>query len=195
MQVRLDAHQGIDHEKAVVLYGIGHCRFSARRTGPRRRATPSASTTISRRRPWILTWIVNQFERKWNNQTGNSKPSPSCRCRRTRRSTTGRPTAPPTSRRPAANAVAGTPASGRTTTTSTSARTPNPPLLESQQEARTRASRPRTIGSTRFPTLQPGTRYYWKIVSKTMAFVTAEGRSGASRPPAPRRQRAADREL
>ena len=52
--------------------------------------------------------------------------------------------------------------------------TPNPPLLEAN----------RHLGPSLYtgddrtyalPVLQPGTTYYWKIVSKTMAYVPAQG--------------------
>ena len=64
---------------------------------------------------------------------------------------------------------------GRTSTTFTSGRRRNPPLLAANKE----------LGPSQYSTdyrrfaidvtLQPGTRYYWKIVSKTMAHVTADG--------------------
>ena len=69
-QVRFDGHQGINHAKAGAAARHRACRSSARRTGRRRRATRSASTTCSRRKPWIYNWLEALFERKWTNGHG-----------------------------------------------------------------------------------------------------------------------------
>ena len=53
--------------------------------------------------------------------------------------------------------------------------TPNPPLLAADQPARPEPVERPTTGYFGLPALQPGTTYYWKIVSKTMANVAAAG--------------------
>src|SRR5258708_3210239 len=73
--VRFDGHQGIDHEKAVILYGTGVSIF-----GSSNWTSPSTDTQREHNyftvKPWIHTWLVNQFERKWNNSTGYSETKP-----------------------------------------------------------------------------------------------------------------------
>jgi len=172
VQVRLDGHQGIDHEKAVILYGTHTTIFgSSNWTSPSSDSQREHNlfTTDS----WAFDWLVNQFERKWNNQGSPVE---------TKVFTPLPPDVP----------VYNTPANGATgiATTGTSltwngglwgqlydiyfGTNPNPPLVASNQK----------LGPSQFatdyrtyalPTLQPGTTYYWKIVSKTMAYVTAAG--------------------
>ena len=189
VQVRLDAHQGIDHAKGVLLYGQGLSIF-----GSSNWTSPSSDTQREHNyfttKAWIFTWLQNLFDRKWNNSSGNTETGPFT------------PLPPDV---PVYNA----PANGATGIDSTTAVTltwngglwahlydiyfgtsPNPPLLASNQK----------LGPSQYSTdyrkytlpftLQPGTTYYWKIVSKTMAYVTAAGpvwsftTAGTNQPPA-----------
>ena len=175
VQVRFDAHQGINHEKARDALRAPACRSSARRTGRRRPTDSQREHNYFTTKPWMFNWLTDQFERKWNNATGHAEtkafvPLPPGRaglhrCRRT---------APPAS-----------PTSGVALTWYGGlwahiydiyfGTTPNPPLLDRQPAARARASSATDYRTYALPALQPGTTYYWKIVSKTMAFVPNDG--------------------
>jgi regulation of enolase protein 1 (concanavalin A-like superfamily) len=172
VQVRLDGHQGINHEKAVILYSthtviFGSSNWTSPSTDSQREH--NMFTTQS----WAYDWLVNQFERKWNNlgapvETQPFVPLP--------------PDAP----------VYNSPANGATGVATTNVSLAwdaglwahlydiylgtdsNPPLVVSN----IRLGPSQFTGDYRYyqlPTLQPGTRYFWKIVSKTMAYVSASG--------------------
>ncbi len=191
VQVRLDAHQGIDHAKLVVLYGQGMTIF-----GSSNWTSPSSSSQREHNyfttKTWIRDWSVNQYERKWNNSAGFTETK------------TFVPLPPD---RPAyvapANLAAAQPVSGMVLRWRGGlwahlydvyfGTTPNPPLLA--QEVPLGPSETATEEqSYALPTLQPGTTYYWKIVSKTMALVpnagqvwsfTTAGSSGGGALPSP----------
>lgn len=172
VQVRVDAHQGINHAKLVLLKSQGLSIFgSSNWTSP---STDSQREhNIFTTKPWAYTWLENLFERKWNNSAGYSETQPFV------------PLPPDT---PAYNL----PANGATNVPTTGVSlsfyaglwahlydiyfgtTPEPPLLETNKR----------LGPSQWstdyrlyalPELQPGTRYYWKIVSKTMAHLEAPG--------------------
>jgi hypothetical protein len=122
---------------------------------------------------WMYNWLEAQFNRKWNNETGHQETKPFVPL----------PPDVPVYNLPADTAV-GVPTTGVQLSWNGGlwahnydiyfGTTPNPPLLESNKK----------LGPTQYgtdyryyalPTLQAGTRYYWKVVSKTMAFVTAAG--------------------
>ncbi|HVD94218.1 MAG TPA: Ig-like domain-containing protein [Vicinamibacterales bacterium] len=172
VQVRFDGHQGINHEKAIILYGTAMSIF-----GSSNWTSPSSDSQREHNyfttKPWIHTWLTNQFERKWNNQTGHSETKPFVPL----------PPDVPVYNLPANNAT-GVATSGTSLSFYAGlwghnydiyfGTTPNPPLLESNKY----------LGPSQFatdyrvyflPPLQPGTTYYWKIVSKTMAFLASEG--------------------
>jgi len=172
VQVRLSDHQGINHEKAIILRGSGMVIFgSSNWTSPSTDSQREHNlfTTDS----WMFDWLSNQFIRKWTNGSGNTEtkafvPLP--------------PDVP----------VYNTPANGATgvATSGVSLKwngglwahiydiyfgtTPNPPLLEADKKLGP-SQYSTDYRSYALPTLQPGTTYYWKIVSKTMAYVTAAG--------------------
>jgi hypothetical protein len=170
--VRLDGHQGINHEKAVILYGTHTAIFgSSNWTSP---STDSQREhNLFTTQSWAYDWLVNQFERKWNNQGSSVETQPFNPLP---------PDAP----------VYNTPVSGATGVAPTGVSlswngglwgqlydiyfgtSSNPPLLASDQKLGPSQSTTdyRTYA---LPTLQPGTTYYWQIVSKTMAYVTAAG--------------------
>jgi len=173
VQVRLDGHQGINHEKAVILYGTHTSIF-----GSSNWTSPSSDSqrehNMFTTQSWVFDWLVTQFERKWNNQ-GSSVET---------KVFTPLPPDPPVYNTPA-NGATGVATSGVSLSWNgglwgqqydiyfgTSA---NPPLLASNQKLGPSQSSTdyKTYGLT--TALQPGTTYYWKIVSKTMAFVTADG--------------------
>jgi phosphatidylserine/phosphatidylglycerophosphate/cardiolipin synthase-like enzyme len=172
VQVRVNAHQGINHEKAVILYGTATAIF-----GSSNWTSPSSDTQREHNyfttRSWILQWLQQQFDRKWNNSAGYTEtkafvPLP--------------PDVP----------VYNTPANGATGLSTTGGRlmwnaglwahlydiyfgtSSNPPLVATNVKLGPSQSST-DYKSYALPTLQPGTTYYWKIVSKTMAYVTAAG--------------------
>ena len=171
--VRLDAHQGINHAKGVLLYGSGLSIF-----GSSNWTSPSSDSQREHnyftRKPAVFSWIAALFERKWNNATGASETKPFVPL-------------PPDQPKPFA------PANGVTAVGTTGVAlkwdaglwghvydiyfgtSPEPPLLVADKELGpsqwTGDYRQYAIDAE----LQPGTTYYWKIVSKTMARVTASG--------------------
>jgi Bacterial Ig domain/PLD-like domain len=172
VQVRLDGHQGINHEKAILLQGSGMTIFgSSNWTSPSsdsQREHNMFTTT-----PWMFTWLEDQFNRKWNNLTGYTETKPF----------TPLPPDAPVYNLPAQNAAA-IPTTGVSLSFYAGlwahkydiyfGTSPNPPLLE----ANTRLGPSQGDTDYRYyalPQLQPGTVYYWRIVSKTMADLPASG--------------------
>jgi regulation of enolase protein 1 (concanavalin A-like superfamily) len=172
VQVKLDAHQGIDHEKAVMLYGQRMSIF-----GSSNWTSPSSDSQREHNyfttKSWIFDWLDAQFNRKWNNSAGYTETKPFVPL-------------------PPDQPAYATPANGATNQPTTGVvlrwdaglwahlydiyfgTSPNPPLIETNKP----------LGPSQYtgdyrqyalPDLQPGTTYYWKIVSKTMAYMTDEG--------------------
>jgi phosphatidylserine/phosphatidylglycerophosphate/cardiolipin synthase-like enzyme len=189
VQVRLDAHQGINHEKAVILYGLGMSIF-----GSSNWTSPSTDSQREHNyfttKPWILQWLSAQFERKWNNSAGFAET----------KAFVPLPPGVPAYVSPANGATA-QPVAATTLTWDGGlwgqiydiylGTTPNPPLFAANQQLG-----PSQYGGDNrtfaLPTLEPGTTYYWKIVSKTMAYVATSGpvwsfKTGGSPPPPPLR--------
>jgi phosphatidylserine/phosphatidylglycerophosphate/cardiolipin synthase-like enzyme len=168
VQIRIRAHQGLNHEKVVMLYGLGTTIFgSSNWTGPS--SNYQQENNYFTTKSWFFQWFVNQFERKWNSTTETGPFTPL-------------PPDPPQYETPANNATAqptnmtlaweGGPWAHKFDiyfgTSST------PPLIAADQFIGRvdNGSAPETY--TLQP-LQPGTKYYWRIVSKTMANQTATG--------------------
>jgi hypothetical protein len=170
--VRLDAHQGIDHEKAVILSGTGKAIF-----GSSNWTSPSSDSQREHNyfttRSWIVLWLQKQFNRKWNNSAGFAEtkafvPLP--------------PDAP----------VYNTPANAAASQSTSGIQlkwyagpwahlydiyfgtSSNPPLYTGNVQLGPSQSST-DYKSFALPALQPGTTYYWKIVAKTMAGVAAAG--------------------
>ena len=172
VQVRLDAHQGIDHAKGVILHSQGLSIF-----GSSNWTSPSSDTQREHNyftvQPWIFQWMTDTFNRKWTNGSGHTET----------KSFVPLPPDAPAYNAPASGATA-VPTSGVTLSWNGGlwahlydiyfGTTANPPLLAANVQ----------LGPSQYssdyktyalPTLQPGTTYYWKIVSKTMAYVPANG--------------------
>ena len=170
--VRFDGHQGINHEKAIALHGTGMSIIGSSNW-------TDASNQSQREhnyftvKPWIFTWLTAQFERKWNNLSGYSETKPFVPL----------PPDAPAYAGPANNALA-VPVNGATLTWAAGpwahkydvyfGTNPNPSLFASDLHLGPSQS---TTDYREFalPALAPGTTYYWKIVSKTMANRTADG--------------------
>ena len=172
VQVRLDGHQGIDHAKGVILYSQGLSIF-----GSSNWTSPSSDTQREHNyftvQPWIFQWMTDTFNRKWTNGSGNTET----------KSFVPLPPDAPAYTGPA-NGATQVPTSGVTLSWNGGlwahiydiyfGTTSNPPLLAGNVQ----------LGPSQYssdyktyalPALQPGTTYYWKIVSKTMAYVPANG--------------------
>ena len=167
VQIRIRGHQGLNHQKSVILYGRGMTIFgSSNWTGPSSNCQPENNYFTTK--PFFFNWFVNQFERKWNSTTETQPFTPL-------------PPDPPVYQTPANNAT-GLPVTnaklqweGREYAHKFDiyfGTTPNPPLYASDQFIGRvdNGSAPEIYS---LPTLAPGTRYYWRIVSKTMANITA----------------------
>ena len=172
VQVRLDAHQGINHEKAVLLRGSGMSIY-----GSSNWTSPSSDSqrehNMFTTQGWVFNWLEAQFERKWTNGHGTSETKPFVPL----------PPDHPVYNLPA-NGATGVPTTGVALSFDAGlwahlydiyfGTTPDPQLLISE----TRLGPSQYQGDYRsyaLPQLQPGTRYYWKIVSKTMARLSADG--------------------
>jgi phosphatidylserine/phosphatidylglycerophosphate/cardiolipin synthase-like enzyme len=182
VQVKMRKHLGLNHQKSVLLYGQGMTIFgSSNWTGPS--SNSQLEHNYFTTKTWFFNWFVNQFERKWNSTTENETFVPL-------------PPTQPTYVAPANSAIAqpteltlkwegGPWAHKYDIYLGTTA---NPPLLVSdvstfQSGAQTGQPLLDTgsvddgvMESYTIPVaLQPGTTYFWKVVGKTMANVTATG--------------------
>jgi len=188
--LKVRAHLGLNHQKLVIMYSQALAVFgSSNWTSPS--ANQQQEHNYFTTKPWMFQWFVDEFERKWNNLAPNGametdwfQPLPPDK---------------PVYLSPAASAVGvdrslqlkwdggpwgqvydiyfGT--------------DPNPPLLAgNQQLGPTDPSNGITQRWT-LPLLQPGTTYYWKIVTKTMAGLSRSGpvatftTAGTTPPPPP----------
>ena len=153
---------GLNHEKAVILYGQGMSIF-----GSSNWTTSSSNSQEEHNyfthKAWILNWFIDSFERKWNSPSENSPfvPQP--------------PPNPPAYSFPQDGAI------GVTTNVTLTwegglwahrydvyfGTTPNPPLLISDLD--TGSPYPGNPETYQLPALLPGTTYYWRVVGKTMA--------------------------
>ena len=172
VQVRVDAHLGINHEKAIVLQSTGTTIL-----GSSNWTSPSSDSqrehNLFTTKPWMYDWVEAQFQRKWTNGSGHSETKPFVPL----------PPDQPVYDQPG-NAATGVNTTGQSLAFHAGlwahnydiyfGTSPNPPLLEANK----RLGPSQHSTDYRYyalPALQPGTTYYWKIVSKTMAFKTAEG--------------------
>jgi len=187
--IKVPNHMGINHEKAVILYSQSKTIFGSSNW-------TSASANSQQEHNYfttktaLVTWFINQFERKWNNtnligaiESKNFVPLP--------------PDKPVY--QSVANGATGVPTTGQglvwyggpwahiydiyfgtdpaAMTLFAGAQPLGPSLTTTQMQ------------SFALPTLQPATTYYWKIVSKTAALLAKEGpiwsftTAGAAPPP------------
>ena len=174
VQVRLDAHQGIDHAKLVLLYGQGMSIF-----GSSNWTSPSSDSQREHNyfttKASLFNDLKDEFDTKWSN-VGNYTTA-------TKTFVPLPPTKPSYSS--PANAATAVPTTGVTLKWNGGlwahvydvyfGVSPNPPLVA--QDLALGPSQTTTDYKTYWvqTPLSPGTTYYWKIVSKTMAGVTISG--------------------
>jgi phosphatidylserine/phosphatidylglycerophosphate/cardiolipin synthase-like enzyme len=171
ISIRMRAHAGLNHQKTTLLYSHGIAiNGSSNWTSPS--DDSQEEHNYFTRKPHIFSWLVNQFERKWNNAGGVAETAPFT------------PLPPDAALSPApAAGVGGVATSGVMLRWhagfwahkydiyfGTSA---NPPLLAADQTLGPSHSADDFKQYTLPLTLVPGTTYYWRIVSKTMADRTA----------------------
>ena len=184
VQIRDRAHAGFLHQKSTLLYGQGLAIFgSSNWTNESNNSQYEHNyfTTKS----WFFDWFRDNFERKWTNSTGNVE------------------TVPFTPLPPDVPSYAG-PANGATDVATSGVTlqwnpgpwswkadiyfgtSQSPPLFRADVSVGPGATNGFTL-----PDLTPGTTYYWKIVSKTVADQGASGAvyafttAGTSTPPPP----------
>ena len=170
--VRFDAHHGINHQKSVALHGTGMSIIGSSNWTDASDASQREHNYFTVK-PWIHEWLTAQFERKWNNGSGFAETKPFVPL----------PPDEPVYNAPA-NGTSGMPVEGAAISWGAGpwahkydiyfGTSPNPPLLHADRQLgpSQSSSDNRVMG---LPVLQPGTTYYWKVVSKTMANVTATG--------------------
>ena len=187
--MRVRQSQGENHEKLVLLYGQGTTVFgSSNFTSPSDNSQQEHNYFTKKTN--IFQWFSDQFDRKWNNSTGNAETTPFV------------PLAPDKPvNQSIANGAVGVAASGQklvwyggpwgqlydiyfgTDPTASTLFAQNQALGPSQTTTQNQ--------SFPLPALTPGTTYYWKIVSKTEALLTAAGpvwsftTAGIAPPPPP----------
>jgi hypothetical protein len=198
VQIKMRKHLGLNHEKAAILYNQGMVIFgSSNWTGPSSNSQEEHNYFTTK--PWFFQWFVNHFERKWNSTTEFEPFVPL-------------PPGEPTYLSPSNSAV------GQPTTLKLEweggpwahrydiffGTDTNPPLLVANvstiQSGAVSGQPLLDTGSvddgvketfTLPLTLQPGTKYFWRVVGKTMANETASGpvwsfvTTGASPSPTP----------
>ena len=171
--MRVRAAQGENHEKLALLYGQGLAVF-----GSSNMTSPSASSQEEHNyfttKSAIFQWFQNQFNRKWNNSAGFTETSPFVPL-------------PPDKPvyQSIANGATGVPTASQqlvwyggpwahiydvyfgTDPTAGVLLAANQPLGPSETTTE--------FQQLSLPPLQPGTTYYWKIVSKTAALVPKDG--------------------
>jgi phosphatidylserine/phosphatidylglycerophosphate/cardiolipin synthase-like enzyme/regulation of enolase protein 1 (concanavalin A-like superfamily) len=173
VQIRQRAHEGLNHEKAVILYSEGMTIF-----GSSNWTTPSANSQQEHNyfttKTAMFQWFVDQFNRKWN----NTDPAGTVETE---------PFVPLPPDKPAYQ----TPANAASVSTSTATLTwyggpwahnydiyfgtsATPPLVAANLNLGPSLTTTQNQTWTT-PALSPGTTYYWQIVSKTMANLTAAG--------------------
>lgn len=175
VQVKDRAHQGLNHQKSVILRGRHMIIF-----GSSNWTTPSASSQLEHNifttENFYFDFFVNQFNRKWNN-TG---PSPETK------PFVPLPPDAPIYASPSDGATAQSPtgvvlkwnagfwAHKYDIYLGTSPALDATNLVAVDLELGPSQS-PTSYRTFTTPALQPGTQYYWKVVSKTMANKTAAG--------------------
>jgi phosphatidylserine/phosphatidylglycerophosphate/cardiolipin synthase-like enzyme/regulation of enolase protein 1 (concanavalin A-like superfamily) len=189
VKLRVRAHQGLNHQKLVLFYSQALSVFGSSNwtSASDNRQQEHNYFTV---KPWIFQYFTTQFERKWCSGPWASGPPNECVGKQnpvgSAETTDFTPLPPdkPVSSSPANNAV------GQSTTNLKLkwdggyyahyydvyfGLDPNPPLYQANLHLGPHVYGSSTIQSITLPTLQSGTTYYWRIVSRTMAGLQAAG--------------------
>ena len=190
VEIRDRAHVGLNHQKSVQLYDRGTTVFGSSNWSSASSESQEEHNLFTSD-PWVFQWFTDQFERKWNNSTGLIETAPFV------------PLAPSAATAPApAYQATEVPPTDLTLRWSGGywahkydvllGTSPGAMALVAENlPRRTSGTDPNRL--TLEP-LVPGTTYYWQVVSKTMANMTAtsatwtfttSGTAPAPPPPAP----------
>jgi hypothetical protein len=186
--IRNRAHAGLNHQKSVILHGQRMVIF-----GSSNWTSPSSDSQEEHnyfaRGTSLYTWFVDQFTRKWNNLAPYAETAPFT------------PLPPEVATKP--NPASGTTGVGSSATLKWYGgpwahvydvylgTTTTPPLFAQNLELGPSASSSQ-LQQLDVSNLAPGTTYYWRVVSKTMAnrtatsslwMFTTSGSAGGSLPP------------
>ena len=182
VQIKMRKHLGLNHQKSVLLYSRGLTIFgSSNWTGPS--SNFQLEHNYFTTKAWFFQWFVNQFERKWNSTTENQPFVPLPPNQPSYLSPANASTAQPTTI--TLQWEGGPWAHKYDIYFGTS---PNPPLFAANVSTLQSGAQPgQPLLDTGSPddgvtetykiqtTLQTGTTYYWRVVSKTMANQTENG--------------------
>jgi phosphatidylserine/phosphatidylglycerophosphate/cardiolipin synthase-like enzyme len=173
VKIRMRAHAGLSHQKSVILHSLHTVIFgSSNWTSPSDNSQQEHNYFVADK-SWMLTWFIDQFNRKWNNSTGIAET----------KAFTPLPPDRPVYKTPSDGA------SGVSRTVKLSwyggpwahyydiyiGTSSTPPLVASNQHLGPSESTSQRQSFTVPFTLAPHTTYYWKVVSKTAASKTAAG--------------------
>jgi hypothetical protein len=177
VQIRDRAHAGLNHEKVVLLHGQRMTIFGSSNMTSKSSDSQHEHNYFTRKSA-IFQWFTGQFNRKWNNtnplRAAESKPFVPL------------PPDTPGNRAPADGAVGVATSGARITWYGGPwahlydvyfGTTPDPPLIASNLALGPSLNTSENQSLT-LPALAPGTTYYWRIRSKTMAL---QSRTGAVR--------------
>jgi phosphatidylserine/phosphatidylglycerophosphate/cardiolipin synthase-like enzyme len=187
--IKVRGHLGQNHQKSVLLYGQQLTIFGSS-NWTSTSADKQHEHNYFTKKPQIFQWFVDQFERKWN----NTNPL-------------GAPETIPFVPQPPTSPVYKSPATGAAGVATSGARltwngglwahlydvyfgtSPNPPLV-AENLALGPSLNSNDNKSFALPPLTPGVTYYWKITSKTMAYLSRSGATwsftaGSIPPPSP----------
>jgi hypothetical protein len=160
-------HRGEQHNNSVIAYGQGLAIFGSSSWAANCSNVQEEHNYFTTK-PWILQWLITQFEAKWNAPAEYEPFVPL-------------PPDQPTNQAPASGAVGqatnlkliwqGGPWAHKYDIYFGTA--PNPPLIASDVTAG--SPEDSILETYNLPALALGTTYYWRIVGKTMANLTANG--------------------
>ena len=186
--VRVRSHDGLNHQKSILLYGLNTLIF-----GSSNWTTPSANQqqehNLFTTKPQLFSWFVDQFDRKWCSGPWPMGVPTECVGKQNPAGVSETDwfvPLPPD--KPVNNAIANLAVGVKTTGQKLKwyggpwahyydvyfGMDPNPPLYAGNLHLG-----PSEIATQNqslvLPTLQAGTTYYWRVVSRTMAGKTANG--------------------
>lgn len=186
--IKMRAHQGLNHQKLVLLYSQSMAIFGSSNWTSASDKSQEEHNCFCNKKPAMFTWFTDQFERKWNNTAGvieNTDFVP----------------LPPDKPAIKSPANAATNISGSSVTLKwyggpwahrydvyAGTDAGNLALLLADQELGPSESSTQYQSFT-LTSVQPGTTYYWRVVSRTMAGLTRTGdlwsftTTGLSAPP------------
>ena len=201
VQIRDRQHAGLNHQKSVIIYDQDTAPGDQTMAifGSSNWTSPSASGQVEHNmfttRSDLTTWFIDQFNRKWDNLASSPETKPF----------TPLPPSAPVNPAPA-NGATGISTSAvlawlggpwahlydvYVSTDVNAVNSLNPSALVPGGVADNNTTKTATTRSQLALTLQPGTTYYWRVQSKTMALMLRNGpvwsftTAGTAPPPPP----------